>query len=199
VTAHNPVIEAKIAELVALSKADQDLSIEECARLAEEIRGTADRVIPKLSNGEMFKINAAMRNFRLRHNSLDPVKDRQGQLYPAVKPSFRYPFVLPRPMIPRDWEFCMLLAGHVARPWRITVTVHADYGDCMDEFTSEPILVELKYQYVEQLVDTIIKQIKGGINDKFIRHTEWTAEVWHHKADGTPTRNKRKTKRRKGR
>lgn len=99
----------------------------------------------------------------------------------------------------RDADFIFTWAGHVARPWRITVTVHADYGDCMDEFTSEPISVELKYQYVEQLVDTIISQIKDGINPKYIRHSQWTAEVWHHKADGTPTRNKRKTKRRKGR
>ncbi len=198
-TAHNPIVEAKIAELVALSKAQQDLSIEECARLADEIRGSADMVIPRLSNGEMFKINAAMRNFRLRHNSLDPVKDKEGRLYPGVKPSFRYPFVLPRPFVPRDWEFCMLLAGHVARPWRITVTVHADYGDCIDSFESEPIVVELKYQYVEQLVDTLIRDIKSGINEKYIRHAEWTAQVWHHKADGTPTRNKRKTKRRKNR
>lgn len=196
-TAHNPIVEAKIQELIERSKADPDLSIEECARRAEAIRATADAVVPRLTNGEMFKINAAMRNFRLKHNSLDPVKDLEGRLYPAVKPSFRYPFVLPRPMNPRDWEFCMLLAGHVARPWRITVTVHADYGDCIDSFESDPIVVELKYQYVEQLVDTIIKQIKGGINDKYIRHTEWTAQVWHHKADGTPTRNKRKTKRRK--
>lgn len=196
-TAHNPVVEAKIQELIALSKSEQDLSLEECARLAEQIRGTADRVVPRLTNAEMFKINAAMRNFRLRHNSLEPVEDLEGRLYPGVKPSFRYPYVLPRPMNARDWEFCMLLAGHVARPWRIVVTVHTDMGDVLDDFISEPIVVELKYQYVEQLIDTIIKQIKGGINDKYIRHTEWVAEVWHHKADGTPTRNKRKTKRRK--
>jgi len=199
VTAHNPIVEAKIRELIELSKADPDLSIEECARRAEEIRHTANMVVPKLTNAEMFKVNAAMRNFRMRHNSLDPMTDRDGNLHPTVVPSFRYPFVLPRRMVSRDWEFCMLLAGHVARPWRITVKVHADYGDCADELESEPIIVEMKFRYVERLIDTIAKEIKSGLNDKHIRHTEWLAEVWHHKSDGTPTRNKRKTKRRKGR
>lgn len=198
-TAHNPIVEAKILELIELSKADPDLSIEECARRADEIRQVAGRVVPKLTNAEMFKVNAGMRNFRMRHNSLDPMTDMEGKLHPTVVPSFRYPYVLTRPMNPRDWEFCMLLAGHVARPWRITVTVHADYGDSVEEIESEPITVEMKFRYVERLIDTIAKEIKNGLNAKHIRHTTWCAEVWHHKADGTPTRNKRKTKRRKGR
>lgn len=195
-TAHNPFVENKIRELIELAKADPNLTVEECAAKAEEIRGTADRVVPRLTNGEMIKINYAMRLFQLKHNSLDPVEE-DGRLFPGVKPSFRIiAAVLPRPLIRRDWDFCHLLSAHISRPWHVTGAVHSFDGEKWDEFEFD-FKCELKFRYVEQLVDSVIAEIKSGLNHKFIRHTTWTAKVWHHKEDGTPTRNKRKSKRRK--
>lgn len=146
--AHNPIVEDKIRELIERSKSDPNLTIEECAAKADEIRAAADRVVPKLTNSEMFKINAAMRLFQLKHNSLDPVEE-DGKLFPGVRPSFRViAAVLPRPMIRRDWDFCWMLAAHIARPWQVTVTLHCFDGEKWDRFDAEFFYI-LKYKYIE--------------------------------------------------
>lgn len=196
-TSHNPFVENKIRELIAQCKSDQNLTVEQCAAKADEIRGIADAVVPRLSNQEMFQINYAMRLFQLRHNSLDPVEDASG-LHPGVKPSFRNTFVLKRPMLRRDWDFAWMLSAHIARPWWVIIDLHCFDGEkwytCNAEFKAH-----LRYQFVEQVINLQIEELKETANPKHIRHVEWVAKVWHHKEDGTPTRNKRKSKRRKSR